>query len=94
MAGPLSADDKSSPLPVRPLNPVDVDIVDGADPAFDRAEDAGVDVALDDGRIDSEDIVCGPCEDSVVEPRCLPCPKAPSAEEIEKHNATHMPYRN
>ena len=43
----------SSLQPVRPLYPVDVDIVDGEDLAFEHPEDAGLDVAKETETIDA-----------------------------------------
>ena len=86
----------TQPLPVSPVNPIGEEEVDGTDHAYERPEDAEVEVAKGDAQIDTEEILCGPCEgdDSVIRPRLLPSPKAPTEAEIEIHNTTHLPYRN
>ena len=87
--------DVDSPLvPIRPTEPVDADKVDDHDAAFEHPEDAGVDVERGDARLDVEEAIGGADEDSVVRPQLFPSPKAPSAAEIELHNATRLPYRN
>ena len=88
---------RASPLsPVRPHDPVDADEADEGDPVFEHPDDAGVEVAKGDECIDTDDLVCGPCADdeSIVKPLLFPSQKAPSAAEVELHNATHLPYRN
>ena len=87
----------ASPLsPVRPHDPVDADEADEGDPVFEHPDDAGVEVAKSDERIDTDEMVCGPCADdeSIAKPQLVPSPKAPSAAEVELHNATRLPYRN
>ena len=87
--------DVSSHLtPIRPAELVDADKVDDHEIAFEHPEDAGVGVERGDARIDAEEIIGGADEDSVVRPQLFPSPKAPSAAEVELHNATHLPYRN
>ena len=90
------AEDTSLLLPVRPDDVVDEGIGDDADPAFESPEDAGVDISPGGYKVDGDELVSGPCDDddSVTRPQLLPSPKAPSAEEVELHNATHLPYRN
>ena len=70
----------ASPLsPVRPRDPVDADEADEGDPVFEHPDDAGVEVAKVDPRIDTDETVCGPFADaeSIVKPQLLPSPKAP-----------------
>ena len=50
-------------LPVRPHDPVDVDEADGVDHALEHPEDVDVEVAKDDDRIDTDELVCGPRTD-------------------------------
>ena len=93
----MSAVSDASPLlPVRPHDPVDVDQADGVDHAFEHPEDADVEIAKGDDRIDTDELACGPCADdtSIVKPQLFQSPKAPSAAEVELHNSTHLPYRN
>ena len=88
--------DTSLPLPVRPVLISGEENAGEIDPAFEAPETAEVAIEKGESRIDTDEFICGPCadDDSVIRPRCLPCPKAPSKEEIEAHNATHLPYRN
>ena len=87
--------DLSSHLtPIRPAELVDADKDDDHEIAFEHPEDAGVGVERGDARIDAEEVIGGADEDSVVRPQLFPSPKAPSAAEVELHNATHLPYRN
>ena len=88
--------DGSLLLPVSPINPVDDDKVDDIDHAFEHPEDAGVEIAKGDERIDADKLVRGPCadDDSAIRPQLFPSPKAPSAAEIELHNTTRLPHRN
>ena len=37
-----------------------------------------------------DDFKCTPCDERV--PFLLPCPMKPSKEDVERHNATHLPY--
>ena len=88
--------DPSPPLPVRPVIPIEGDTADEVDQGYENPAAADVAVEKGDAHFDTDDLICGPCaeDDSVVGPRCLPCPKAPRKEEIEAHNTTHLPYRN
>ena len=90
------ADAPISPLPVSPEISLGVDGADGErDLSYESPEDAGIELARGGERLDEEELVCHPCEDdSIIRPRLLPSPKAPSAAEIELHNSTHLPYRN
>ena len=83
--------DASLLLPVRPHDPADVDAADGVDHAFEHPEDADVEVAKGDGRIDIDELVCGPCADyvSIVKPQFFPRPTAPSAATVELRNSTN-----
>ena len=72
------SDDDSPLLPIRPVEPVDEDIVADIDPAFEHPEDAGVDVVKGEDRIDAEELICGPNadDDSVVKPQLFSEPES------------------
>ena len=65
------SDNDSLLLPIRPDESVDEDIAADLDPAFERPEDAGVEVVKGEDRIDAEELVCEPgIEDgSTVKPK-------------------------
>ena len=88
----MSAVSDASPLlPVRPHDPVDVDEADGVDHAFEHPEDADVEVAKGDDRIDTDELVCGPCADdeSIVKPQLFPSRRLRA---LPRLNST-TPYR-
>ena len=44
--------------------------------------------------IEHDDVLDADGDDAVQPALCLPCPKVPSAKEVEIHNLTHLPYRS
>ena len=54
------SDDDSPLLPIRPVEPVDEDIVADIDPAFEHPENADVDVVKGEDRIDAEELIDAP----------------------------------
>ena len=57
----MSAVSDASPLlPVRPSDPVDDDFAEDLDRAFEHPDDAGVEVAKGEARLDTDELVGGP----------------------------------
>ena len=58
--------------------------------AYEHPDDAGIEVAKCEARLDTDELVSGPGtdDDSVMKPQLLPSPKAQCAEEIDLHNTT------
>ena len=73
-----------------PINLCPAGQADGPEFGWEKIEDSGLCEKNDPIEIDgamSEGI-------EVQEPKCLPCPIAPSQREIDEHNLTHANYRS